>query len=77
MVAGNRGFLPVERREDAAPSGTVIRRIPLVGPNPDGAARTSGPRLRHLSHDYYAFWLKARTSPLVEEFADILASLFA
>lgn len=30
-----------------------------------------------LSRDYYAFWPKSRTTPLVEEFAGILKGLFA
>jgi len=29
------------------------------------------------SSEYYAFWLKARSNALVEEFADILADAFA
>ena len=71
LVAGNRGFLPVEAREDAAgPTGTVIRRIPLTGPLDDGT-------LGHLRRDYYAFWLKARPNPYAGEFVDILAGLFA
>ena len=70
LVAGNRAILPVEARDDVAPSGSVIRRIPLVGPGLDGVAV-------HLRHDYYAFWPRARQSPYCEEFADILAGLFA
>lgn len=66
MVAGNRGFLPLETREDAGRTGTVLRRIPLA----DAAGK-------HRSHEYYAFWPKARTNPLIEEFADILEGLFA
>jgi hypothetical protein len=26
--------------------------------------------------EYYAYWPKDRTTPLIEEFADILASMF-
>ncbi|MDO5532714.1 LysR family transcriptional regulator [Sutterella sp.] len=68
LVAGNRGFLPVERRGRggaAVPSapGGVMRSIPLM----DDAGR--------MRHDYYAFWLRARTTPFIEEFADILAEL--
>lgn len=64
-VAGNRGFLPLETREDEGRSGTVLRRIPLV----DGEGA-------HRRRQYYAFWLKARTSTLVEEFAEMLEELF-
>ena len=70
LVAGNRAILPVEARDDVAPTGSVIRRIPLVGPGLDGLAV-------HLRHDYYAFWPRARQNPYCEEFADILAGLFA
>lgn len=65
MVAGNQGFMLLEAREDTPRVGTVVRRIPLVGP----AGR--------LRQDYYAFWPKGGSNPLIEEFADILAGLFA
>ena len=67
MVAGNRGFLPVEARAGAnvaQPGGTVIKRIPL--------ANASG----QLQRDYYAFWLEARGSWATKEFARILKDLF-
>lgn len=70
MVAANRALLPVEAREDTAPSGSVIRRIPLVGVAIDGSANV------HLRHDYYAFWPKVDTNPYCDEFADILEDLF-
>lgn len=70
LVAGNRAILPVEARDDVAPSGSVIRRIPLVGPGLDGLAV-------HLRRDYYAFWPRGRNNPYCEEFADILAGLFS
>ena len=65
MVAGNRGFMPMESRADRPRSGSIVRRIPLMGE--DG----------HMSSEYYAFWLKARSNALVEEFADMLAGAFA
>ncbi|MBX9033994.1 LysR family transcriptional regulator [Gordonibacter massiliensis (ex Traore et al. 2017)] len=65
MVAGNRGFLPLESRADEGRSGTVLRRIPLL----DAAGN-------HQRREYYAFWPKARTTPLIEEFADVLQGLF-
>lgn len=66
MVAGGRGFLPVEARRKEGRSGSIIRRIPLVGA--DG---------EHLSHEYYAFWLRERATPHVEEFGSILRELFS
>lgn len=64
MVAGNRGWLPSESREQAPRAGGVIRRIPLH----DGSG--------HSASEYYAFWPKGRENALVSEFADILTSLF-
>ncbi len=64
MVAGNRGFLPLESREaNTGPSGTVIKHIPLVG----GTGQ--------LQRDYYAFWPKARSNWITKEFARILKGL--
>ena len=64
MVAGNRGFMPVETREQTPRTGSAIRRIPLVGP--------SG----QLKSEYYCYWPKDRTNNLIEEFADILTGMF-
>lgn len=64
MVAGNKGYLPLESRERFGRTGTVIRRIPLS----DGKDQ--------LEREYYAFWLKDRTNALVKEFAGILGELF-
>ena len=64
MVAGNRGFMPMETRTQAGRTGSAIRRIPLVGQN------------GQLKSEYYCYWPKNRTNRLVEEFADILAGLF-
>ena len=64
MVAGNRGFMPVETRAQTGRTGSAIRRIPLVGQ--DG----------QLKSEYYCYWPKARTNRLVEEFAEILTNLF-
>lgn len=64
MVAGNRGFLPLETREEKRCStGTIIKRVPLV--NATG----------QLQRDYYAFWPKARSNWIVTEFARILKGL--
>lgn len=65
LVAGNRGFLPLEVREPNGRTGGVLRSIPLC--DATGAQRR---------RDYYAFWPKARANRLVEEFADILGGLF-
>lgn len=68
MVAGNRGFLPLEIGEEIceqAQYGGVIKRIPLT--NAEGK----------LSRMYYAFWLKSKTNWLVKEFATILKELLS
>jgi DNA-binding transcriptional LysR family regulator len=64
MVAGNRGLMPIETRDHQGRSGSILRRIPLVGPR------------GQLVSEYYAYWPKDRTTPLIEEFADILSSMF-
>ncbi|MDO4796867.1 MAG: hypothetical protein Q4A01_02485 [Coriobacteriales bacterium] len=38
MVAGNRGFMPVETRSQAGRTGSAIRRIPLVASGRAGGA---------------------------------------
>ena len=64
MVAGNRGFMPVEAREQTGRTGSIIRRIPLIGQ--DG----------QLKSEYYAYWPKDRENVLVREFGDILTGMF-
>lgn len=64
MVAGNRGFMPIEMRSQSSRTGSAIRRIPLVGPE------------GQLKSEYYCYWPKDRANKLVEEFADILAGMF-
>lgn len=64
MVAGNRGFMPIEMREQTDRTRSAIRRIPLVG--------QSG----QLKSEYYCYWPKDRTNNLIEEFADILSGMF-
>ena len=66
LVAGNQGFMPIETRHQEDAKGTILQRIPLVD--------TKGPQL---SHEYYAFWPKMRTNPLIEECAEILESVFS
>ena len=65
MVAGNRGFLPLESRSSQQAAGSIVRRIPLVS--------AAGP----LKRDYYAFWLNRQSGWLVREFARILKGLLA
>lgn len=64
MVAGNRGFMPLETREQTPRTGTAIRRIPLVG------------QTGQLKSEYYCYWPRERTNNLIEEFANILAGMF-
>ena len=64
MVAGNRGFMPVEMRAQTPRTGSAIRRIPLVGQE------------GQLKSEYYCYWPKDRTNKLIEEFADILQGMF-
>ncbi|MBO7675105.1 MAG: LysR family transcriptional regulator [Atopobiaceae bacterium] len=64
MVAGNRGFMPVEMREQTGRTGSIIRRIPLVGQN------------GQLKSEYYAYWPKDRENVLIREFGDILQGMF-
>lgn len=65
LVAGNHGFLPLESRIEADSSGSIMQRIALIGANN-----------KRRTHDYYAFWLKSHTTPLIEEFSEILEDLF-
>lgn len=64
MVAGNRGFMPVETRGQTGRIGSAIRRIPLVGQE------------GQLKSEYYCYWPKDRGNRLIEEFADILQGMF-
>jgi len=64
MVAGNRGFMPLEMREQTGRSGAALRRIPLVG------------QKGQLKSEYYCYWPKDRGNALIEEFAEILAGMF-
>lgn len=64
MVAGNRGFMPLEMRSQTGRTGSALRRIPLIGQ--EGQLKT----------EYYCYWPKDRTNNLIEEFSDILAGMF-
>lgn len=63
MVAGNRGFLPIESRDALPATGNVIRHVPLV--NAAG----------QLEREYYAFWPETRNGWAVRDFAHILKDL--
>lgn len=64
MVAGNRGFMPIETREQTGRTGSAIRRIPLVG------------QQGQFKSEYYCYWPKDRSNKLIEEFASILSGMF-
>ena len=63
MVAGNRGFLPIESVGTLPPAGAAIRRLPIV---------RNG---QQLQRNYCVFWLKDQTNYYIEEFAGILQKL--
>ena len=60
LVAGNRGYLPLESFSPTPPSGTASRCLPLY--------RSGSPMMRH----YCLFWHKANSTYYVEEFARLL-----
>ena len=64
MVAGRKGFLPVEGVASAPTAGISIVRIPLMRGN------------EPIRRNYCAFWKKDNSGYYVEEFADILKSQF-
>ncbi|MBP1047389.1 LysR family transcriptional regulator [Enterococcus sp. BWM-S5] len=63
LVAGNRGFLPIESVGTLPQPVGTIRRIPLVK---DQAA---------ITRKYCAFWQKKRSNYYIEEFAELLKEL--
>lgn len=60
LVAGNRGYLPLESFSPTPPSGTASRCLPLY--------RGGSPMMRH----YCLFWHKDNSTYYVEEFARLL-----
>lgn len=60
MVAGNRGFLPVERVGTLPPPGDRIRRLPIYRQE------------KQLLRSYCAFWRKDKNDSRIEAFARIL-----
>jgi DNA-binding transcriptional LysR family regulator len=63
MVAGNRGFLPVEGVGTLPPPNFTTKRLPLY---------RNG---RQIRRKYCSFWNKDRTNDYIEEFGDILCDL--
>lgn len=63
MVAGNRGFLPVENVGTLPPPGPAVRRLPIM---------QNG---RRLERNYCVFWLREQTDYYIEEFAELLKRL--
>lgn len=63
MVAGNRGFLPVERVGTLPPCGTGVKRLPVMEQG------------QQLKRNYCLFWVKENASYYIEEFAEILRKL--
>lgn len=64
MVAGRKGFLPVEGSGASPTAGISIVRIPLMRGN------------EPVRRNYCAFWKKDNSGYYVEEFADALKSQF-
>lgn len=63
MVAGNRGFLPVDGVGTLPPVGTSVKRIPIFKEG------------KQIKRNYCVFWLKKHTNYYIEEFAEILLNL--
>lgn len=63
MVAGGRGFLPIESVGTLPPTSAAIRRLPIM---------QNG---RQLERNYCLFWIKEQSNYYIEEFADILRKL--
>ena len=63
MVAGNRGFLPVEGVGTLTPEGTSIKRLPVFRGG------------KQIKRNYCLFWIKEHTNYYIEEFAGIFRRL--
>lgn len=64
LVAGNKGFMPVEVSQKFMQTGIAIQRVPLV---------QSG---NQIQRNFFAFWKKDRDLKLVREFANNLRTMF-
>jgi DNA-binding transcriptional LysR family regulator len=63
LVAGNKGFMPIEGGKNFMQMKLPIRRLPLIQSE------------SQIQMYYYAFWKKGRDAEDVREFADILRTL--
>ncbi len=64
MVVSNRGVMPVEGGNSDSFFGATLKRIPLLRDN------------TQIRRNYCAFWKKDNSGYYVEEFAEILKSMF-
>lgn len=64
MVAGNKGFMPLEGRKNLMQAGIAIKALPLVRAG------------KQIKRNYFAFWKKEKDSSSTREFAEILFSMF-
>lgn len=64
MVVSNRGVMPVEGSNSDSFFGATLKRIPLLRDN------------TQIRRNYCAFWKKDNSGYYVEEFAEILKSMF-
>lgn len=64
LVAGNRGFMPLESVHSLVQAGVSMRRIPLFRNN------------EAIERKYFAFWKKEKDNALLQEFAEILKTQF-
>ena len=63
MVAGNRGFLPVEGVGTLPPEAAAVRRLPVYREG------------RQIMRNYCAFWRRDQAAYYIEEFAALLRNL--
>lgn len=64
MVAGNKGFIPIEGSSNPHNIGTSIKRIAIYKKG------------KHFQRDYFAFWRKDMDNPNIQNFVDILKTEF-
>lgn len=64
MVAGNKGFMPVEAVTNIPQVGATITRLPLFRSDVQ------------VQRDYFAFWKKDNSNSDIESFANILHDMF-
>lgn len=64
LVAGNKGFMPLESVHPLIQTGVSIQRIPFVRNN------------EQIERKYFAFWKKKRDNEILREFALILKQQF-